>query len=500
MRIFILTFFTVMALLASNKTVNKNIQTSSCEDGLFSLSAYSSNKRGLTIEDVLRDLSSRCGLTLEFDDKKSKEVIKKSLDFVNIKNYTFDEFLKFLFDEANLFYNYDKKQKIIKISYYKTKTFNIDYINVSELTSESSKSINTGSGSSTTNNSNYSTSDNGTYNDGSEGTSADYTKIVTKSKFTFWETLKNNIKQLLANSKDYKLFINKDASLLTIKANRKDLETVSRFLETTMSKMHKQVLIEARIIEVIYNDSHKDGIDWSKFNLSINGNISSSKSKTDGFITGRLSVPNYYVGYNFSANGLLNFLKTYGDVKILSNPKVLTLNNQPAVINVGKQLSYRYQTGSISYTSTGSPVGSATYDIGSTFIGITLYVIPEVSSTNSIIMKINPVISALADDTSNNINTLRELPPDIKIKQMTSIVKVKDGQKVLIGGLISSMKSKTHNKVPILGDIPILGSAFHSVDDEVKNSELFILLVPKIVKTSNMPTIDEAKILKGEIE
>ena len=473
-----------------------------CENKLFSLSAYSSDKKGLTIEDVLRDLSLKCGLTLKFEDQKSKKALKKRLDFVNIKNYTFDEFLKFLFDEANLFYDYNKNQDMIKISYYKSKTFSIDYINVSELTSESSKSINTGSGSTSTGSygATGASGTTGTSGTNSEGTSADYTKIVTKSKFTFWDTLEKSIEKLLSDSKDYKLFINKDASLLTIKANKKDLKTVSRFLKTTMSKMHKQVLIEAKIIEVIYNDSHKKGIDWSKFNLAINGNMSSSKSRVSGLTVGDLSNPDYYIGYNFSVDGLLNFLKTYGDVKILSNPKVLTLNNQPAVINVGKQLSYRYQTGSISYTSTGSPVGSATYDIGSTFIGITLYVIPEVSSTNSIIMKINPVISALADDTSNNINTLRELPPDIKIKQMTSIVKVKDGQKVLIGGLISSMKSKTHNKVPILGDIPVLGSAFHSVDDEVKNSELFILLVPKIVKTSNMPTIDEAKILKGEIE
>ncbi len=494
MRIIIITFLLVFALFGAKN----DKQVDECTNKLFSLNAYSTHKAGLSIEDVLRDLSVRCRITLKFEDEKSKKAIKKKLDFVNIKNYTFDEFIKFLFDEANLFYDFDKRKGIIKISYYKSKTFSIDYINVSELSSESSKSINTGSGSSTSSNTNSGTST-GSTSDESSGTSADYTKITTKSDFTFWNSLKNNIQNILSSSNDYKLFINKDASLLTITANRKDLEKVSKFLKTIMSKMHKQVLIEAKIIEVTYSDGHKNGIDWSKFNLSIKGNLNSSKSRTAGYVAGSLTDPDYYIGYNFSIDGLLNFLKSYGDVKILSNPKVLTLNNQPAVINVGQQLSYKYQTGTITTTTTGNPVGSATYNVGSTFIGITLYVIPEVTSTGDIIMKINPVISDLSG-ASANTNVVRELPPDIKIKQMTSIVKVKDGQKVLIGGLISSIKSKSHNKVPILGDIPILGGAFHSTENEIKNSELFILLIPKIVKSSNMPTIDELKILKGRFE
>ncbi len=475
-----------------------------CENRLFSLSAYSGDsKRGISVEDVLKDLSMQCGLTISFEDKKSKDAIKKKLDFINIQNYTFDEFIDFLFDESNLFYKYDKTKNIIKVSYYKSETFNIDYINVSELSSESSKSINTGSGGgvsnsygSTATTSSYGTGTTNSRYGSSGGTSADYTKIVTKSEFTFWKSLRESIEKLLSGSKDYKLFINKDASLLTVRANKKDLENIRKFLDSLMKKMHKQVLIEAKIIEVVYNDNYTKGIDWSKFNLSLSGSISGFDTKLNGTTFSNLTKPDYYIGYNFSTEGLINFLKTYGDVNILSNPKVLTLNNQPAVINVGEQLSYKYQTGGISYTTTGTPVGTTTYSLGSTFVGITLYVIPEVSSQDSIIMKINPVISELIENQELN-TTQRELPPDIKIKQMTSIVKVKDGQKVLIGGLISLMESKYHKKVPILGDLPLLGRAFHSTQDIKKRSELFILLVPKIVKSSNMPTIDEVKIFKG---
>ncbi len=465
-----------------------------CEDKLFTLSAYKSGNKSLTIEEVLKDLSVKCELSISFEDEKSRKAIKKELDFINIKNYTFEDFIDFLFDEANLFYKFDKKKNILRVSYYKSETFSIDYINVSELSSESRKSINTGSGGGTSGS--YNTNSNDTVNsDNSGGLSTDYTEIVTKSKFTFWKSLKDNIDKLLSNSKDFKVFINQDASLLTIDANKRDLEKVRKFLDSLMKKMHKQVLIEAKIIEVVYDDSFTKGIDWSRFNLSLTGNMQGSKSRSGGIVLSNFSKPDYFIGYNFSTEGLINFLKKYGDVKILSNPKVLTLNNQPAVINVGEELSYKYQTGTISYTTTGNPVGSTTYSLGSTFVGITLYVIPEVSSNNEIIMKINPVISELSYAQDTNPSS-RELPPDVKIKQMTSIVKVKDSQKVLIGGLIGIYESKQHNKVPILGDLPLIGRAFHSTKDMKKRSELFILLIPKIVKTSNMPTIDEIKFFK----
>lgn len=106
-------------------------------------------------------------------------------------------------------------------------------------------------------------------------------------------------------------------------------------------------------------------------------------------------------------------------------------------------------------------------------------------------MKINPVISRLADEVKVQQGS-RELPPDVKIKQMSSIVKVKDGEKVLIGGLISVLKTKGSTKIPLLGDIPFLEGLFGNKQDLNTRSEMFILLVPKIVKSGSMPTIDEA--------
>lgn len=478
----------------------------SCENRLFNLKAMTQNGSSVTIKDILQELSLECDLTILFEDKESKKVINKPLDFVNIKNYTLTELLDFLLAENNLFYSYNRAKSLIKIAYYRTKSFNIDYINVSSMESESRKSIVFGaSGESGGTTSGYG---GGTTTAGTSGTTTGggaesnaYTTITTKSVFTFWKSLKEQLGSLLmgvSGERDFKIFINKDASLVTVTGTKRELEEVEKFLQKLSNRMHKQVMIEAKLIEVRYNDAQTKGIDWSKFNLSATGGSDAVAVRKDGFTINGFRTPNYFVGYNFSMQGLFDFLKKYGDVKILSNPKILTLNNQPAIINVGNQLSYRYETSGTTNIQGGSTVGTVTYSIGQSFIGITLYVIPEITDSNDIIMKINPVTSELIQNNqAKDPNTnMRVLPPDIKIKQLTSIVKVKDGQKILIGGLISKNYSNEHNKVPVVGDIPIVGTLFHSKRKTTQKSELFILIVPKIIKEHSFPTIDDVALMK----
>ena len=467
-----------------------------CDNRLFNLTAYSENGNAIRIKDVLLDISNSCDITVIFKDREARQKIYKPLDFVNIKDYTLTELLDFLLGESNLFYDYDPKRHLLKVSYYKTKNFNIDYINLSSMISESKKSVSLGTQGIDT--------DNGTDNNDEDNTdtgqSVDYTTITTKSEFTFWQNLQRQLSAMLKSEgtkSSYSVFINKDAALITVTGNKRQLKKVEDFLNRLMGRMHKQVLIEAKLIEVSYNDSQTTGIDWSKFNLSITGSRDAATMRQNGVSINNFSSPNYFLGYNFSMDGLFDFLKKYGDIKVLSNPKILTLNNQPAIINVGDQISYRYPTGQIVYSTSGQPYTSSTYTIGSSFIGITLYVIPEITEDNQIIMKINPVTSELLKDSNQTLQGIdRSLPPDIKIKQLTSIVKVKDGQKVLIGGLISKNYSTQHNKVPILGDVPVVGRLFHSTQKDKKRSELFILIAPKIVKENSMPTIDELKIFK----
>ncbi|MRI58254.1 MAG: pilus (MSHA type) biogenesis protein MshL [Epsilonproteobacteria bacterium] len=468
-----------------------------CSHKLFNLKAMGYDGGGITIKDILKDLTHSCEVSVVFDDRSARAAINKPLDFVNIKNYTFEELLDFILGENDLFYRYDDRRKILHVAKYRTQSFNLDYINLSFMVSESKKSVVLGTSSDTTTGAygmrgSTTGTTGGTYT--SNGRSNDYTTITTKSEFTFWNNLQKQLEALLggvSGKKDYEIFINKDASLVTVRGTKRELEAVKRFLDRLLDRIHKQVLIEAKLIELVYNDSQNIGVDWSQFNLSITGSREAHSLRQDGVEMSNFALPNYFIGYHFSMDGLFDFLKRYGDVKVLSNPKILTLNNQPAIINVGDQINYRYETsGYTTATTSGVPVQSATYAIGQSFVGITLYVIPEITEDGQIIMKINPVTSELLNE-EQNLSYMRTLPPDLKIKQLTSIVKVKDGQKILIGGLISKKIKNEEKKVPIVGDLPVIGRLFHNTKKDIKKSELFILISPKIIKEHNIPTIDQ---------
>ncbi len=497
-----------------------------CQNKLFSFST--GNQSGnITIFDIVQNLADTCEFSVMFTDEEAKKVVRTPLSMVHIHDYTLEEMFSFLFDEHNMFYHYDPQRRILKISYIETKSFHIDYVNLSELKTESIKSITVGASNNNYNNSNYGAYGGG-YNTGGAGggmgsaygnenggDNSDYTTIKTVTEFKFWEHFKDQIDAILQRDEDRhtiksKSLINKEAGIVTVTGTKRQIERVEAYINHVTGRLHKQIMLEANLIELRYADKNTTGVDWSRFDLKLRG----VASKGDLF----LLSPHYSLGYQFTMDGLLSFLQHYGDVHTISNPKVMTLNNQPAVINVGDQINYKYQTGAITTTTTGNPVGTNTYTIGSVFVGLTLNIVPEVTDDGFIILKINPVVSEPIqqeegldynqhpDDGnfpnlpagSETDSSIRQMPPDVKIKQLTSIVKVKNGHKVVIGGLISNRVINSNTKVPILGDIPLLGRAFHHTGTESQKVELIVIITPRIVNGTAVPSIDEALEMEGK--
>ena len=476
-----------------------------CENKRFSLSAYQNRGSALTLMDLVRDVAQTCQISVVFEDRRAREQLSQPLDMVNIHDYTLSELFTFIFDEHNLFHTYDPAKKKVRVSYTKTVNFNVDYINMSELVTESTKSItvgpstNTGVSNSGTGGTTSGTTTGTSGSTTGSGANSDYTNVRAISTFTFWDQLQSHIEEILKVDEEYnetlhKTLVNRDAAVVTITGTKRQVEGVKRYLEKLESRMHSQVMLEAHLIELTYDDYSSIGVNWSNFSLALTGQYSNAYTNIAG-----TANPVYKFGIDFNPAGLIDFLKTYGNVEILSNPKVLTLSNQPAVINVGQQLSYLYQNGSIIGT-TSTPT-TVTNTLGSVFVGLTLNIIPEVTEDGYIIMRINPITSELLDDselgTSNGTSTAttqaeRTMPPDTRVKQMTSIVKVKDSQKVLIGGLIEKKIARDNTKVPVVGDIPLLGRLFNNDTDRTKKSELFILITPTLVKQDVFPTIDDA--------
>jgi general secretion pathway protein D len=179
---------------------------------------------------------------------------------------------------------------------------------------------------------------------------------------------------------------------------------------------------------------------------------------------------------------VIKFLKTQGDVTSISNPKVLTLNNQPALITAGTEYFYKI-TSSTNQQGTGGGVAATTQNdqVNSVFAGVLLTITPEISDDKTITLKINPSLSETTTDISQTPNSGRDMTPDLNRRQLSSVVTVKDGNRIILGGLINSKNTSNSNQVPILGSIPVLGYLFKHEEMVKTVEELVIIIEPHII-------------------
>lgn len=469
--IFLLTFFTAFAY------------EENCDDILFSFDISKKNSKVKMI-DIVENMADTCKFSVRIKDKQANQVLKKQLFLVHIKDYTLENMFDFLFTQHNMFFKFDNVKNVLTISYLETHSFTIDYVNFSELTTDSTKTISVGV--STTDNENN--TDTNTNN--SSSSNSDLTTITSKSQFLFWNKLSHEIDAILSRDEDdvkikSKSVINQEAGIITVTGTRDQIQKVSDYLSKIKHRLHKQVMLETKLIELTYKNNKDRGIDWTKLQLSFSGSKNARWANSG-------NSSSYIFSADLSMDGLFKFLDGYGNTDVMSAPKILTLNNQPAVINVGNQINYRYQSGSQTSTTTGATTTN-TYVLDSVFVGLTLNIVPEITDDGYVILRINPVVSEEVPSVNNVVdaNNVRIMPPDIKIKQLSSIVKARNGSKVIIGGLVSKTINKTNNSVPILGSIPLLGYAFKHEGEETVKTELIVVITPKIVNDYNFPSIEK---------
>ncbi len=282
--------------------------------------------------------------------------------------------------------------------------------------------------------------------------------------------------------------IDKPLGIITVTAPRSILEKVKAYVDNLHEALCKQVIIEAKIIEVQLDDSSSKGVDWSQllkespftFNMTFgkNGQI----YPTDG-IKFLESVTMTRAPFDL----VLNFLNEFGNVKVLSNPKLSLLNGQPAMITGGRTTRYIDSVTTVVDNSAGGATTSYTIKTKDILSGIGLGVIANIESDDEIILQLTPVNSRLANITTREFGSFMtgyaEVDlPEVNLREMTTMAKVKSGQLLIIGGIIDETTGTQGNKVPILGDIPLIGYAFKSETKFTKKRELVILLRPQIVE------------------
>ncbi|MFQ3206553.1 MAG: MSHA biogenesis protein MshL [Glaciecola sp.] len=329
-------------------------------------------------------------------------------------------------------------------------------------------------------------------NSSSNGNGPNGTSINTRTETDFWGNLQTSLKEMLGNQEGRSVLVSPQAGLVTVRGLPSELKIIGNFLRISEESLQRQVIIEARILEVILDDEYQQGINWTQvlsnsggtdvsFNTS-SGNFANEISASLGGITS-LS----FLNKDFS--GVLNLLDTQGNVQVLSSPRVTAINNQKAVIKVGND-EYFVTDVSTSNTITSSST-SITPDIGLTpfFSGIALDVTPQIDANGSILLHIHP--SVIETQEQEKVITLNEeqyiLPlAQSTIRESDTIIRAMSGEIVVIGGLMQSIITTENSQTPLLGDIPILGNLFKSKREKESKKELIILLKPTVVGKNTM--------------
>ncbi len=231
-----------------------------------------------------------------------------------------------------------------------------------------------------------------------------------------------------------------------------------------------QVLIEALIVEASLDKETKLGVDWT-WTHSLGGGIKGTASQGNATADAAAATAGFkysVVGANLQA--VLTALQTDSRFNVLATPRIFTANNQPAEINIGQQVPYILST----LVDTN---GAQTFNYGYLDVGVILDVVPRIAKNGLVTMDLQQTANELQGFTSFNA-------PIINQREATTEVSVADGQTVIIGGIIQDTTTKTVNKIPILGSLPLIGSLFRSTDKMKQKTELMVFLTPRIVHNS----------------
>ncbi|MGP1561357.1 MAG: pilus (MSHA type) biogenesis protein MshL [Helicobacteraceae bacterium] len=452
----------------------------SCETTLIDLKI---KKSGVRLSSIVEGIADKCAYSI-FYENGGEDIKKRLVNIVDINKKTPIEILDFLFSRYN--YNYEIKDDVIIISKYSTRTFKIDYIDTQRKSASKTKvSVS-------------SSSDSSSASSGDTGANIDSTEV-----FDFWTSIENDVKSLILRpedgpAKDPKIVINRKGGFLTVTGTRKQLDRVSAYIKDLLKRLNKQVLISVNILAVELDNSYRTGIDWSK--LRIGFNMAAADTKThlkgdapsqidsylpqSGLSTLVLPKSNQWTAAQSyaEAQSVLNFMRSFGETKSLSNPKLVSMNGQPSLISVGSNINYLVRNASTSDSGT-STTNNSVKDL---FIGILLDITPQIDDGGYITLKINPSVTdyKYPNEDDKKQSVARELPPDTISRRVSTVVRVKSGETIILGGLITTNKSLKDNKVALLGDIPFLGRLFKSSDITDRTQELVFILTPMIIENT----------------
>ncbi|MEL4380786.1 pilus (MSHA type) biogenesis protein MshL [Shewanella algae] len=424
---------------------------------------------------------------------------------LSLKGVTLSEALQVVQDIYG--YEISREGRILRVypAGLRTETFPVNYLYMERiglsLTSVSSGRISDNNNNNSNNNlnnnglnngNNSNFSNNRSNNNGNDQNSnnTNGTFISSRTKTDFWGELQKTLESILGSSGDGRsVVVTPQAGLVTVRANPDELRQIRSFLSTAESHLQRQVILEAKILEVTLSDGYQQGIQWQDVlgsaladgNTKVNfgtseGSFGDQITEAIGGVTS-LSLK----GTDFTA--MITLLDTQGDVDVLSSPRVTASNNQKAVIKVGRDEYFVTDVSSTTVAST-TPVTSPEVELTPFFSGIALDVTPQIDKDGSVLLHVHPSVTDVKEQKKSIkiSDSSLDLPlAQSEIRESDTVIKALSGDVVVIGGLMKSENTEVVSKVPLLGDIPFIGEAFTNRSKLKRKTELVILLKPTVV-------------------
>lgn len=446
---------------------------------------------------------------------------------INLKNVTVREALESIRDLYGYEFRVQGSRISIQPNTIQTRVFQVNYLAgrrmgttdtrlTANTVTSSNTNGNTGSGNtSTTNSAPALPGANGLQ--GSSGTTSGNggSRVATTIDADFWKELQTALDTIVGTADGRSLVINATSGVIVVRALPSELRNVEAYLKATQLVIERQVMLEAKIIEVSLSDGYQAGVNWAAFRgsgtrrsafgvvgnntfLEPSGGAVGALSNGDGtsIATGvggsiaTTALGSGLIGLAFqtpSFAALLNFLETQGNVHVLSSPRIATLNNQKAVLKVGSDDFYVTNISTTTTTGTGATTTSPTVTLQPFFSGISLDVTPQIDEGDHVILHVHPSISNVTEKTKTiNLGTSGGnlvLPlASSSVNESDSIVRVEDGYIVAIGGLMKQKQTSDKTQLPGVGDIPVVGGAFGQRSNGISKSELVILIKPTVIR------------------
>ena len=333
------------------------------------------------------------------------------------------------------------------------------------------------------------------------------TSLIAETKTDFWQELTDNLNVLLQQVDESapppRFTIHKQGGLISIAATQAQHDEVGSYLQQLRRSVERQVLIEAKIVEVNLNDEYQSGINWNVVKSDFVTQSPMGALATPGSFDENLTPQrNVFTigGASHKITGLLSLLKRFGTVRTLSNPRLTVINNQSAVLKVATNKVYFKLNYSKDYNYSNEKEQTYVSSEARTVpIGLVMVVQPSIQNdTGKIIMTIRPTISRIiqevADPAVGIASSQKQVSyvPEVQVKEVDTVLSMNTGETVVVGGLMEESADNKTAGVPEAEDVPLLGNLFSAKDNNRKITELVIFLKATMIDNSDMPSYVES--------